>query len=394
MGRRGTLVDWAEGIENRPFLVKYDAESIINWQTGRIQGKTMLTLLMLWEKDARVFQGCEGDGTLQDAYAPEMFDQWREYVLLVDAQGHPYCVINVYRRTKPKSTGGVKREKGTPDFKIVEQFMPTRRGVPLDRIPFVFHNSHNSLPDVGPCPLLDIANLNISHYRTSADLEHGRRMTALPTPWAVGFEADVEQDTNGGIKKKAKEIQIGSDTILMSENDEAKCGYMEFSGAGLESLTKALEQKEGQMAALGARMLEPEAKKAEAFGTVEMRNVGETSALMAIALAVGESISEVLQLAAWWAGTALKPQDMRQQAQVIINTDFLTSKMAPEMLRELTACYMGGSIDWPTYFAQLKAGEIFGPEAEEEEVRANIERNPPLMLAAPEPEPDPATGGA
>lgn len=375
-GRRGTLVDWDQTGERRPYLVAYAAEQIINWKTERVRGRVMLSLLVLHEMDPRFFAELEDKtNKAPDEFEEPLYDQWRVYRLNSDGMGESYVSCTVYRRKNKNS-----KAKDAPEFVVVDSSTPTRRGIPLDRIPFVFHGPNNSLPDVDKIPLLDMANVNLSHYRTSADLENGRHMTGLPTPFAAGFDSKASGD-----------LYLGSTHAWVSDNPDAKAGFIEFEGQGLQSLTDAIKEKEAQMAALGARMLEPEAKKAEAYSTVAMRSTGETSALMALAIACGESLSEVLRLAAWWNGTAANPADLTATAMMTINTDFLSARLTPEELAALTTAYSGGSIDFETLFFNLVRGELIEPDRTIEEVRASIEANPPGLLQFPPPEP---VGGA
>ena len=58
-------------------------------------------------------------------------------------------------------------------------------------IPFVFHGSRHSLPDVDKIPLADIIAINLDHYRLSADYKHGMHFTALPTAWVSGFDKNA-----------------------------------------------------------------------------------------------------------------------------------------------------------------------------------------------------------
>jgi len=53
VGRAGTLIDWSGspdvGGEDRAYAVAYNAEDIINWQTARVKGRNVLTLVVLNE---------------------------------------------------------------------------------------------------------------------------------------------------------------------------------------------------------------------------------------------------------------------------------------------------------------------------------------------------------
>ena len=50
VGRAGTLIDWEADVERRAYAVLYQAEQIINWRTSRVNGRNVLSLLVLREE--------------------------------------------------------------------------------------------------------------------------------------------------------------------------------------------------------------------------------------------------------------------------------------------------------------------------------------------------------
>lgn len=371
MGRRGTLIDFDSDGEKRPYLCAYTAEQIINWGTERIMGRSVLTMLVLHEMDPRWIptSPAEVQKGEPDEFEREAYDQWRVYRLVKDAENKPYVRCDVYRLKNETETK--KRE-----FVVVEQAFPTRRGVPLEAIPFVFHGPNNGLPCVDKIPLLDLALVNISLYRTSADLENGRHVAGTPTPWAAGFTTASDDG------KAGEEFLLGTSKAWTSPEPTAKCGFMEFTGTGLGALEKAVTEKKAEMAALGARMLQPEAAKAEAFDTVAIRAAAEASALMSITIACTQTLSKVLQWVAWWNGTAATLAEVDEDiAGTELNTEFVIMSLPAEVMTALFAGYNAGALDFESLFWKLQQGEMIPPEATIDEVRANIERNPPAMIA-------------
>lgn len=384
LGRRGTLIDYASEPENRPYAVAYCAEDIINWKVERRGSRMVLTMLVLHECDPTWIPMGKADKSSEpDPYQQGEYDQWRVLELRSDADGQGYVTVTTYRRKeeKKKTNGSRTQAPGgsdDDDFLPIEQKVLTRRGDPLTFIPFVFHGPHNSLPAIDPPPLLDMAEVNLSHYRTSADLENGRHFTGLPTPWAAGF--DTKED-----------FKIGSTCAWVSDNPQAKVGFLEFNGEGLGALEKAIEQKERQMAALGARMLQPEAQKAEAYDTVAMRSAAETSFLQTATNSVTQSLSDIMTIVDWWQGTAANPADLRAEAFVELNSDFTTLRLPASDITALTSAYLGAAIDFETYVHNLRQGDIIPPGRTDEEIKSSIEQNIPGLPPPPEP---PAAGGA
>lgn len=379
VGRAGTLVDFDADGERRPYVVRYQAENIHNWKTTRLKGRTVLSLLVLFE-DSSQWIGLtpkELASGPPDEYDAKTWAQWRVYRLNTDGQGGAYVSCTVYRKKD------ADKQNGKPEFVIVDASTPTRRGIPLDRIPFVFHNTDNGLSCTGKVPLLDLALVNLSLYRTSADLENGRHFAGIPTPWAAGFGGSDEDE----------DLALGASVAWATSNPQAKCGFLEFTGQGLKALETAVEHKRSEMAALGARMLEPESKKAEAYDTVAVRGAAEGSALSTIAITCGQTLTAVLQLVAWWMGTEARPEDFvdTKKQQTALNTEFVLSTMPADLITALFNGYQSGALDFESLFFKLQQGDVIPPDRTIEEVRASIEQNPPAMLAAthqPQPTPE------
>lgn len=365
VGRAGTLIDWNEE-ENRSFFDEFTAERVINWKPGRLNGRIRLVSLTLHEtvQDHIDFENAPES---EDEFVSPEIDQWRIYRLEQAGfdQGRPIyqVVVSVYRKDKDGN------------FVLIDLRIPTRRGIGLPDIPFVFHNARNERPGVGEVPLEDIANLNLAHYRTTADLENGRHIAGIPTPWAVGF---TDQNTTS--------LTMGANEVWVSNKQFAKAGFLEFTGAGLASLEKSLEEKEKQMAFLGVRAIAPENGDAEAFETVKMRGTSETANLTTMAKSVQRGITDALKWAAWWHGSETHPSEVTS-CEVEINTDFLAALIDPAMLTSLTNALMAGSISFPTYFNRLKDGEVYEESMTMEAELEAIRENP--MMPEPEPDPDP-----
>ena len=185
VGRVGLYVDYPRidssdaDPDARPYWIIAPTERVINWGTKRIKGRSVLSFVVIEESVDEAAPG--------DPFTVEPVDQWR--VLQLDDAGLYEQVL--YR----------KAENGTIDKPFVEtdRITPTRRGERLDFIPFLFLNACDLLPDVDRPPLLDLVDINLSHYRTSADLEHGRHFTGLPTPWVAGFPRDTELRIGAGV---------------------------------------------------------------------------------------------------------------------------------------------------------------------------------------------------
>jgi hypothetical protein len=372
MGRRGTLVDWSPD-ENRPYCAPYSAEQIINWKTMRHRGEMVVSLLVLQEDVPA--PGAEGP----TAFSHETISQWRVYRLDMEASedGEPMVICDVYQ----------KGEKGT--FVKVSTDIPSRRGDSLSRIPFVFHGSVNTEPDIDPPMMGDISDLNIKHYCLSADLENGRHFCGLPTPYAICF--DIEE---------GEALRVGSSLAWTTGNEKAKVGYLEFHGEGLKALETGIVETEEQLAALGARMLEKQ-KGDEAHQTVQMRQSGQMAALIGTSEACSASLTLVLQWAEWWLGTAKDPEDLSDTVEVELNNDFIDVQLTRGEIQEMWQTCMQGGVSRQTFHEFLQKAEVIPADRDLEEELVLIASNPPPgMLPMGQPvsagtgKPQPGTKGA
>lgn len=317
MGRQGILVDRTE---KRPYLTGYSAESIINWSSNYVVLKESYT-----------------EAKADDKYTLETKDQYRE--ITRDENGN---IIHVIWR---KATDADK-------FVVYETLTPTKRGKGIDTelfIPLTI-DGRNFSPEKPP--LLDLVDVNLSHYMTSADLEHGRHFTGLPTPYIAG---DLDSSQN---------LTLGSaQALILPEGSSA--GFMEFTGRGLESLEKGMEEKREQMAALGAQVIQGQKNQAEAAETVRLKQNSETSILTRAVESVENAINAALAIMAEWDG--------KTAPTIKINTDYIDSTIDPQRMTSLMGAWQAGAISLDTLQWNLQRGEIISPETDLEKEKSKIE---------------------
>lgn len=350
-GHYGVLVDLpAETADTQPpYYAPYTAESIVNWQTVVVQGLQQLVRVVLcetlWEAKA------------DDPYTLEAVEQYR-VLRLTNTQYQ----VETYRKSKEK-----------PDEWVSQGIVvPTFRGQPLDFIPFCFLGPGTLTPDIEKPPILDLVDVNLSHYRSSADLEHGAHFCGLPTPWVAGFP---EQTV----------LKIGSSTAWVTTDVNAKAGMLEFTGQGLNALETRLDKKEKLMAVLGARLLEEQKQTVEASDTLSTRLAGEQSVLRSVASTVSVGLSKCLEWAARWMGVS--PEEAKK-ATAKLNTDFLDARMTFAELESLVRTWQSGAISYETMYYNMERGEVTRPGIEAEEERELIEAQKPEALPLEEREPE------
>jgi hypothetical protein len=326
IGRCGVLVDYppivnavtlaqAQAQGARPYATMYDAESIINWKTGRINNVEQLTLVVLEEENEIAV----------DEFESKCEPQWR--VLDLGDGG-------IYRQR-------VFRKDKRGEFILVDEVYPKINGRPLNKIPFEFFGVRDNSPCVDKPPLLDLVDVNLSHYRTTADYEHGLHFTGLPTPVVTGYYSD----------DKSASLRIGSGTAWLLPDPQSKAFYLEFTGQGLGELREALRSKEAMMATLGARILAPEKRAAESAQTANIHRSSENSVLASIAQSISIGLTHVMEYLRDWSGVT-------GDVKVELNRDFIPNSMTAQDLDSLVKAWQSGSISHQTLFDNLVAGDI------------------------------------
>jgi hypothetical protein len=384
VGRAGTLVDWEDEVEQRAYAVLYPAEQIINWRTERVNGRNVLTLVVLKEKANIQHSTINAEQPTEqpagkDEFEVEEVEQLR-VLRLVEGRTSPqpsprsgegevgpraherdyrYVVEVWQQRTRKAGTHGNGSLPGKKtEWVLVATRIPLRLGKPLPLIPFVFHGPRNSLPHVDKLPLADIIAVNLDHYRLNADYKHGLHFTALPTAWVSGFD-------------KAATLQIGSSTAWVAEVPGATAGFLEFTGQGLTTFERAMDRDERLMAVLGTRMLESQKRVGESAEAIELRQSGENSVLSAVSLSVSDSLTHVLRWVYWWNSTEASPERIGEdQVLVELNTDFSAKGMGSDEIKAVVAAWQVGAFSRETMFDLFRRGEVLPPgRTDAEEVR-------------------------
>lgn len=316
----------AQALGARPYLALFDADSVINW---RMDGKR-ITQLVLEEE---------------------------EYIATSEFEGEEKCF---YRVLDLDEVGNYRQRKFVEKDKIFTQvgddIYPLMNGSTLKEIPFYFLGNADELP-----LLIDLVDLNVSHYMTTADLENGCHFTGIPQPWLAGVQLP------DGVS-----LSVGGLSAWVFPDPQAKAQYLEFSGQGLGALEKRLELKEKQMSALGAKMLSDSVTAETATGA-SLRSTGEFSVLAQLSGRVGKVLSRACSFMHLWAGLP--------EVVIKINTDYLPSKMTPQELQSLVQAWQAGGISPQTLFNNLKQGEIIAQEVTFEDEQAQISEAKPVLTA-------------
>lgn len=299
----------------RPTFAVVAPWDCINYRVMRRGAKIILRLVVF--REDRI--------TEDDGFEQKVKDQYR--VLRLDETGH--YVNEVYYNKI-----GV-----TPD----EQYFPTdASGTRLDEIPFTFIGSINNDPAPDKPPLLDMVELNLAHYRNSADYEESVFITGQPTPVLAGLTEEWVEKVLGG------KVRLGARGAIPLPAG----GSAELLQAEPNTLAKeAMDQKEAQMLALGAKLVEGSQVQRTAT-EADIDNISETSVLSSVAKNVGSGFQWALKWAAVFVGAPV------ESIAYELNTEFDLVNMSPEERKALLLEWQGGAISFTEMRDNLRRAGI------------------------------------
>jgi hypothetical protein len=237
---------------------------------------------------------------------------------------HGTYVQRIYVKVKDPTTGKVEWVQDGDDIIPLGE-----DGKPFDEIPFQFIGALNNDTAVDRAPLSDLVDVNIAHFRNSADYEEMVYFTGQAT-----FHVDIgTMDAAQFAEANPGGIRVGSRSAIQTRG-----GRMELVQAQPTSLPKeAMDAKEKQMVALGARIVEPSSQAITAT-EADANATAETSILATVVDNVSEAYEEALK---WMQ------QFMRGAAGAIafrLNRDFRVSRLDPQSLLAVIHGWQSGLI--------------------------------------------------
>lgn len=357
VGRVGIMVDHpaVEGVTPitvaaaqqqglRPLITTYRAESITNWRYRRVNNRWVLAMVALKETVSEPV----------DEFEDKQVEQYR----VLDLDESDSYRVRLFRRKDG--------DKG--EWALISEFWPLMGGGKLSFIPFAILGTDGIDCDLDEPPLIDLVDLNLSHYRTNADYEHGCHFTGLPTAVVSGYTPE----------KDGEKFYIGSTSAWVFPDPQVKAQFLEFTGQGLGALQGNLDRKEQQMAVLGARMLTAEKRQVEAAETAAIHRTGENSVLAALATAVSEGLQWALGVFRDWAGVS---------GEVVyeLNRDYNPAMLDAQKLTALLKAVQAGEMSSQSFFELLQRADIVDSETTYEEEQERIgSQGPPRPVVVNE----------
>ena len=344
-GRTAFLVDYPATDENlsaeqvarlnlQATIIPYTAEQVVNWRTDNVNGRRLLTLIVLAENYS--VQKDEFDHTADVQYR----------VLRLREDGYS---TQIYRDDEPYS----------------EEVYPTKAdGSRWMEIPFQFVGAKNNDSTIDEAPLADIADVNMAHYRNSADYEESCFLVGQPSLFIThSLSAEQWKQYNPqGIKLGSRSGHVlgetGSATLLQANPNQL--------------VMEAMRAKENAMVSIGARIITDRAGNETAEGA-RIRFASENSVLGDL---VG-NLSEGIEICLQWVGEfmGLVPEDI----EFHINDEFYDKSVDPQLIMSMVTLMDRDIIGEQDIFDRLKSAGVVDPERTLEDIREERGTANPLI---------------
>jgi len=311
-----TVADVQNGF--RPFVKKYDASHIIDWNQSSIDGMLRLDLVVLLEMIS-IF-------TDEQRINREIKKRYR-----------------ILRLRDGKYTQQLWLEGD--HFPGEEIQIIDGSGKAWDEIPFVFVGSENNDSIVDSAPLESLVDVNIGHYRNSADLEHSSFQLSAATPWiADDSYRSVQNNPNN---KDTKMQKFGETSIIVM----GKGGQFGYAQPDPNVLANDLaKNKEQQMIALGAQLIS-EGGGSETAEAVRSKKAADASMLAIVGVNVSNSYTKSLG----WVARFL---NVDFEGEYQLNSNFFDTKLTAQERQQIVIEWQSGL--YPTRIAreQLQVSKV------------------------------------
>ena len=342
-GRSILLVDYPQAdsdlsledvnmLDLRASIVPYTAEQCVNWKTSVINGRRLLTLCVLAEPYFNTDLEFSHDSDIQ----------YR--VLRLTDEGYSQ---QIYRDDKP----------------VTDEIYPRKAdGSVWEEIPLIFVGSKNNDSTIDDAPLSDIADVNVAHYRNSADYEESCFITGQPSLFithSLTSEQFEEYNPDGLILgSRAGHVlgETGSAILLQASPNNL--------------VMEAMKAKEQAMVMIGARIITDRGGNETAEGA-RIRFASENSVL-------GDIVSNLSQGLEKAIGYVCEFMGVTGDYYFDINSEFYDKSVDPQMIMSMITLLDRNLIGDIDIFERLQAAGLIDTARTLDNVREERELTNPV----------------
>ena len=322
-----------------PMIHLLSAKVVINWDTITVGNQTKLNLVVIAESVSE--RG-------KDGFSIETKQQYRVLRLEDAGLGEFVYTIEIYT----KSDQGIWTGQGR---KIPTDY----NGDVWSYIPFTFVGAVDNSAQIENSPLLELADLNLAHYRDSADFQESVYYMGHPQYYASGM------DWNWFDEAQKRGVYIGAKVMLPLPQG----GTLGIAQAQPNTLSReAMKDKWQQMKEMGARLVEKGSANKTAT-EADNDDAVQHSVLSLCVVNVNEAVNMALR---WCTKFVMSNHDLKPDVLTyVIAQDFNKQKYSVERSRLILEMVQGELLPPEVLYHYEQTGTF--PEDKWENIEKKIE---------------------
>jgi hypothetical protein len=343
-GRSVLLVDYPQAddglsaeevarLDLKASIIPYACEQVINWKIDFIRGRRMITMIVIAENYLNT----------EDEFDHSKEIQYR--VLRLSETGYSQ---QIYRENEP----------------FTNQFFPRKGdGTLWQEIPIMFVGAKNNDSTIDDAPLADIAEINIAHFRNSADYEESCFIVGQPSLFITTSMSNEQFKS-----MNPQGIKLGSRTgHVLGETGSASLLQADPNQLVME----AMKAKEQQMVAIGARIITDRADR-ETAEAARIRFASENSVLGDVVGNLSEGIRKCID----WVGEFMNADT--SDAYFEINREFYDKTVDPQMIMSMVTLLDRDIIGEQDIFDRLKGAGLVDQDRKMEDIKDEANQGNPI----------------
>jgi len=317
----------------RPYFVKVTANSLLDYDSERINGQETFTSLRFVETVSE--RDPENEFVVTEIEQVRVLNpgRWRVY------------------REKPNATSGV------PEWQLHDEGTTS-----LNKITFVPVYGDKRGFMQGRPPLAELAWLNVEHWQSRSDQQTILHVARVPVLF--------------GKKLGDGPVSVGAASAVMSEEDDADLRYVEHSGKAIAAGRTDILDLEEKMRQIGAELLVIKPGHRTVVQTLADNEAG-TSALQRMVCDLTDATRLALQYLAEWTGET-------DGGHVTIFSDFGAATLAEASAGFLVSMHHARALSDETLFNEIQRRGLINSELRWADEQARISAMPPSVTGRPE----------
>jgi hypothetical protein len=237
------------------------------------------------------------------------------------------------------------------DDVLIDSIRPIKNGEYFDYIPFIITGDYIPF-------LIEILDLNLHHYKLSVDLCYALHWVGIPTPVVTGIQNEEDIPDFIGVSR-----------YINIPDPQGRAFFMEFEGKGLDSIVERMKVIEEDISKLTVNMILSDVGMSTKTATQSLIDYNSSvSSLTGVVNNIGNDITTAFNIMMDW-------NTMKTDYHISLNTDFVSKKMEPQMLRELTNMLLSNTISYDTYWQALQDGEMVNDNKSSKDELTDIKNN-------------------